>query len=169
MSFPILIVTQMTNPFPHLLSVGPSLDGHDQVSVAGKPLFFTSISPILDWSTQSAPRTEETWGSTNKSSQSGAGLGLLRHNCAQKQNLRNKGENKLIIKGIMHVLFHFTIPGCGRCQTILRGQFRDTVFGRATKCQFLPSYFGFCDKLVTCRSSHAEREKHIYSGPGPWL
>lgn len=95
-------------------------------SICGWEIFiFYIFSPILDWSTQSAPRTEETWGNTHESSWSGAGLGCLRHNCAWKQNLNKRRKNMLLIKWIMHVPFHFLIPACGRCQTILRGQFRD--------------------------------------------
>lgn len=84
-----------------------------------KALIIYLLSPILDWSTYIPPKTEETQSNTHGSSWSRTSKTQL---CVETKP-GQQGKNMLIIKWIIYVLLHFTVPDCVSCQTILRGQF----------------------------------------------
>lgn len=76
-------------------------------------LIFYIFLPFLDWSTQSAPRTEETRGNTHER-RSGAGLGLLRQSYALETKSEERGGGKFAGNTMPFFTSQFLVVGGAR-------------------------------------------------------
>lgn len=156
----------MMNPFPQYLSDGASLNGHDQVSVWGKLLLFTSLHLFLtDLLTflqklrrhKATPIKQLIWcsGGTSKTQ--------LCVETKSEERRKKYADNKIyyICPSSLHNSWLCEVPDYS--EDNFRAEMRCSVGGRATRRQFLPPYLGFCGKLVSCRSNSCRKRKvHLF-------